>query len=600
MNSTTMEWPYRFVTLTPAQVEQRRQQLDQAGYFAYVTPVLLLLAVFLLRQVLSPASKGAAQSAKAKMVAPGILEVQKRRLAWWLNEPAVPEFGARKIMLLGLSYAGFLLFLIFKDTGNDYLHLTKAFGHVAASQLPWQYMLAIKSPMSPIQQATGLSWENLNNYHRLFGRIVHLLIATHSIMYLNFYVQAGLLTKRLGDWDVRTGIIAFMMFNIVGLMSVPPIRKSAYHAKFFKSHVIQSGLVTLVLMFHNPYIRKYVAQAFILYVFNGITRTRNTSGETLMTVSAVDATSVSTALIKLRIPAPLVGNKPVTWQPGQHVYVKQGIAPITPRNPFTIVSAPPSEHHDSGEPHIDLVLRNRGGPGTSWLEPKHHQIKGEDREEFIMIEGPYGEAREYMPPLLASTEDSGRVLLVAGGIGATYTISIYTSLLKKRKSTKNIHFVWFVKSLQDAQWGVPMLNEVDCDVDVRIYITKESDKAVLASGKAGLGELKNGIKILNYGKRPAMKDIVDRYFASAVTVAGAMLTTGTRGKDFTPVTVLSCGPPGMSNALRKEVSTHVMGYGRDVMWYEETFGHGAALEKDTQDETFRQKGLAKVIKSQSL
>ena len=36
------------------------------------------------------------------------------------------------------------------------------------------------------------------------------------------------------------------------------------------------------------------------------------------------------------------------------------------------------------------------------------------------------------------------------------------------------------------------------------------------------------------------------------------------------------------------------------MWYEETFGHGAALEKDAQDETFRQKGLAKVIKSQSL
>ena len=593
-----MGWPYHFVTLTPAQIEARRKLLDRAGYCAYLTPVLLLVTVYVFRQILLKRTVQDAE--KVKLEVPNILTVQKRKLVWWLNEPMSPEFGARKVHLLGLAYAGWLLYLVFKDTGGDYLHLTKRFGHVAASQLPIQYMMAIKSPLSPAQLATGLSWENLNDYHRLFGRIVHLLIVCHAVLYMNFFAQAGLLRKRLGDTDVRLGILAFFMINIIAIMSVPPIRKKEYHMKFFRSHVVQSGLVTLVLFFHVPYIRKYIVQAFILYMFNGITRSKATSGEILSTVGTLEGTAVSSALLKLRIPAPVVAGAPLRWIPGQHVYIKRGIAPTTPRNPFTIVSLPLDEGHDGGVPHIDLVIRNRGGPGTSWLEAKHHQIKGEDRMEHVMVEGPYGEAREYMPPLLKSDERAGKILLVAGGIGATYTLSIYLALLKARKSTAGVSFVWFVRSLHDAGWGVKFLETAEVEMDVRIYLTRESDKEQLAKDKAEIGDLKAGIRILNYGKRPSMKDIVDRAFAPAVTVAGAMLTTGTKGKDFTPMTVLACGPPGMSSSVRKEVGKHVMEYGREVMMYEETFGHGAALEREEEGLSSSQKGLARVLKKQSL
>jgi NAD(P)H-flavin reductase len=593
-----MGWPYHFVTLTPVQLEERRKLLDQAGYYAYLAPVIALTSIYVLRQLFPTPNKGAAPTGKLQV--PGILTVQKRRLVWWLNEPLSPEFGARKVHFMGLAYAAFLLFLVFRKTGDDYLHLTKRFGHVAASQLPFHYMMAIKSPLSPVQIATGLTWEKMNDYHRLFGRIVHLMVATHATLYLNFFVQAGLLSKRFGDWDVRTGFIAFVMFNILAGFSVPPVRKGNYHQKFFRSHVVQSGLVPLVLFFHVTYIRKYVVQAFILYVFNAMTRGQNSSGETLSTVTTLEGTSVSSALLKLRIPTPLVGGRPLTWVPGQHVYLKRSIAPTAPRNPFTIVSVPPDMHRDGGTPNVDIVIRNRGGPGTRWLEAKHHQIKADDRMEHVMIEGPYGEAKEYMPPLLESNEAAGKILCVAGGIGATYTIPIYLSLLRKRKSTVAVHFIWFVHSVQDAAWGIPLLNAAKCDVDVRIYLTRDMDKSLLVSGKAGLGELKPGIKILNYGKRPPMKDIMDRYFAPPTTVAGAMLTTGTRGKDYTPVTVLCCGPPALMDAVRTEVGKHVYEYGRDVSMHEERFGHGAALEADVKEETFRQKGLRKVLQAQSL
>jgi len=209
-----MGWPYHFVTLTPAQIEERRKLLDQAGYYAYLTPVIVLASIYILRQLFfSQPNKVAVPTGKPQV--PGLLTVQKRRLTWWLNEPLTPEFGARKVHFIGLGYAAFLLFLVFRKTGDDYLHLTKRFGHVAASQLPFHYMMAIKSPLSPIQIATGLTWEKMNDYHRLFGRIVHLMVATHATMYLNFFIQAGLLSKRFGDWDVRTGFLAFIMFNIL-------------------------------------------------------------------------------------------------------------------------------------------------------------------------------------------------------------------------------------------------------------------------------------------------------------------------------------------------------------------------------------------------
>src|SRR3954454_16095317 len=150
-----MGWPYHFVTLTPAQIEERRKLLDQAGYYAYLTPVIVLASIYILRQLFSQPNKAAAPTGKLQV--PGLLTVQKRRLVWWLNEPLTPEFGARKIHFIGLGYAAFLLFLVFRKTGDDYLHLTKRFGHVAASQLPFHYMMAIKSPLSPVQIATGLT-----------------------------------------------------------------------------------------------------------------------------------------------------------------------------------------------------------------------------------------------------------------------------------------------------------------------------------------------------------------------------------------------------------------------------------------------------------
>ena len=569
-----MAWAYRFVTLTPEQIEERRILLDRAGYFAWLSPVVLLTVVYLYRLATSSSTKEVLNIQDDQLVTPPSgLKVLKRRISWWLNAPLTPEFGSLKVHIIGLAYLGWLLFLIFRDTGDDYLHLTKRFSHVAVSQLPFQYLMAIKSTKSIAQIATGLSWENVNAYHRLFGRIIHVLAATHAIMYMNFFSQANLLSKRIGDWDVRLGLAAFWIMNILGLMAIPPIRKSAYHS-FFKSHAILAGLTLPVLFFHVPHTRKYLYQAFACYMFNGMTRTKGTSASILSSVAEISGTS----LLKLRIPGPAwgvppsMGSNATGWTPGQHVFLKQGLTPKDPRSPFSIVSLPPGEGQDGdGSSSIDLVIRNLGGPTTGWLAAKSKASSKPDQNVEVLIEGPYGEAKAYVPELLRAGESAGTIMLVAGGVGATYALPIYLSLLQKRKSTGHIHFIWFVKSTQDAEWGIELLQAAKPEVDVAIYVTKESEKAL--SEKGGVGELKQGLKILRYGKRPNMKDVVDGVFSpsskSDKTGVGA-------SKDYGRVNVLSCGPLGMNHALRKEVGKHVIGYGRDVMYYEEQFGHGGS------------------------
>jgi NAD(P)H-flavin reductase len=568
-------WPYHFVNSTMDQFEDPRSTLDRNGFYAWLSPIALLGVIFAIRWATSASTRTAIRlSGKPVEQPPSVLQLQQRRILWWLNQPLTQEFGPRKAHILGVVYASWLLFLTFRQTGDDYLHLTKRFGHVAVSQLPFQYMMAIKSPRNPAQFATGLTHEVLNPYHRLFGRIIHLFLASHVILYISHFSMAGILVQRVRNWDVRLGLTAFLIFNILAITAIPPIRKSAYHNKFYKVHAILSGLLMPALFFHVPYARKYVYQMIACYIFNGAARKNSTTVPILSSVAPLPGTS----LLKLRVPGPAWGVPPLMgagtpgWVPGQHVYVKQSISPTMPRSPFTVVSIPPVEGQDGGDEssNIDLVIRNLNGPNTGWLAAKPKETGLDKQNVKVLVEGPYGEACEYVPGLLQGGESSGSIMLVAGGVGATFTIPIYLSLLAKRKSTRSIHFIWVVKTLKDAEWGLAMLKTAKApEIDAAVYITEGSEKSHCENG---LGEIWNGLQVLRYGRRPEMKAIVDGVFSP-----NQAREKGTVGisKSYMKVNVLACGPPSMMRDLRTAVGRHVMGYGRDVLYHEEAFGLGA-------------------------
>ncbi len=184
----------------------------------------------------------------------------------------------------------------------------------------------------------------------------------------------------------------------------------------------------------------------------------------------------------------------------------------------------------------------------------------------LLIEGPYGSARYF--PDLASNYD--RVLLVAGGVGATFTLPIYRDLLSKGRASM-VKFVWSVKSETDAQWGVEALKEQyegRSPEGFELYVSRKAtsigsrrrkpDESIELQEREGLlGEEASLEENVRKG-RPDIPAIVDEIFA---------LSRGGEER----VAVLVCGPSGLGASVKKELGGW-LAKGRDIFWHAEDFG----------------------------
>ena len=570
---------YHFVTLNATQTAERRASLGTVGFYAWLSPIVILTVIEVannvhkldLGRILQPGVQKPSKNTTEKTTnsEPSTFEITKRKIRWWLDEPLIQEFGSRKTLILGLSYAIWLLFLAFRGTGHDYVHLTRRFGHVAVSQLPLHYLLAIKTDKSPVQALAGLSHESVNPFHRLFGRILHVFFLAHVILYLNYFLQEGIISKVILSQQVRTGLVAIIMLQIIAVTTIPPIRNKAYHAKFYVPHIALSLLVLPTMFFHVPHTRKYIYQAAFLYVFNAATRGATSSALIPANASKIPGTN----LVKITIAGPAWGVPPLIggksgWVPGQHVYLKKSKNPYVAKSPFTIAGLPPKFDRESKtlSRGMELVARDLGGPTTGWLAQQPAATGKTKANLELFLEGPYGQARSFVPSVLGAEEGNmpasdDSCLLVAGGVGATFTLPIYVSLMDKCASS--VRFVLLAKSIREVEWVVDYIRSAkqpsSANVDMEMYITKKAAKSDLLDVNVEAQKTQlEGLRIMTNGKRPEMSSLVKASFASG------------KGR----VSVLSCGPQGLSRALREEVGRYVMREGRDVMWHEETFGLG--------------------------
>lgn len=529
---------YEYVDLTPEQVELRRELLDRTGLRAYVFSILLVVGVYAYRTLI-----GGPSNPSDAGKPPSFLGAFSRKVSWILNTTYIDEFGPLQVQVLGLCYGAALVFQAMYQTGNDYMHVTKAFGHVAVSQLPLHYLLAMKYPSSPITLATGLTHERLNAYHRLFGRLIHALLATHAILYMRFFIAKDLLAKRIMDWDVRLGLMAFWSVNILAILALPPIRAKSYHKLFNTSHALLSTVLPFVLWFHVPYTRLYVGQAIVFLFANTILRMGSTQ------FAQVQCESVAKSLVRVKAKTFDVHLFP--YLPGVHIYLTTG--GFGPRTPFTVLSAKGLENRES---HFELVAKHSGGPMTARLAA----MSRSGRIGELQLEGPYGEAQQYMPELLdKKVVMKGKFLLVAGGVGATYALPIYKTLVEARGNEEGMRLLWIVQTEEDAQWGKKFWTDPQITSGFHIAVTqaKESENPFSGTEMAKSGRVSAG--------RPNFEEFVDSLVKQK---SGAGI--------YEPLTVMVCGPGGLSKSLRKAVGKHVFSDAIDVRWYEEQFGFGGS------------------------
>jgi NAD(P)H-flavin reductase len=554
---------YEYTSPTADELALRRKQLDQAGFEAWVTPTFILLHIYISRR-LAPSFPSSLKNKDLNV--PSHLEFLGRRLTWVLQSSPFPEYGPLFLNIFAVVYLSYVFYVATKNTGNDYLHLTKALGHVAISQLPLHYLLAMKSPTSPLTLATAWTHERLNSVHRLLGRIVAILAFSHATLYLKFFLDKGLLRKRLGDWDVRLGLMAFTLVALMSLLALPMVRKRAYYRGFYVGHVLGSALLLVVLWAHMRWTRRYVVQAACFWVANILLRWRD-SRPALLEVQAPEGAKRELLRLTVNLSE---GHALTNWVPGQHVYLhthSRGLLSSTwgRKNPFTIATV------SANDKDIELVVRRMAGTTVALSN-----VTG-SKPKSIWLEGPYGEASIYLPHVLRSDQHAGDVLLVAGGVGATYTVPIYLVLSKQAAVARSINMVWFVRSLDETTWAMDLLKSASSPLQVQIHVTQANTES------SSTGTKIEGLDIIRHGKRPVMGEVLQSALRSEVASGRNVAIVGHSKRDprksrktYPALTVMLCGPPGLARAVRTEVGKQVMAEGREVQLYEEQFGFGGS------------------------
>ncbi|KAL3461529.1 hypothetical protein BJX64DRAFT_158813 [Aspergillus heterothallicus] len=269
-----LSWPWHFISLSESEKQHRRELLTLRGYYAQLS---ILLAIVLLR---------------AYTASPSINQPTRgRRQRSWLDSPLSAGWvETRRQYLVCLSWLSWLLFLSVWSTGDDYLHFTKALGHVGLSQLPLQvamspafYITSTPRALSLISVLTSVPQPTVTAYHRLFARVVIApLLTGHAFFYCLFFLQSShpefgsLFSKRIRDSDVQWGITTVSM--AIGIMIIArPVGATGGIWKgsikdrrqaFYIAHVLLVGVMCLAAYVHVAQAQAFVLESLGIFIVN--------------------------------------------------------------------------------------------------------------------------------------------------------------------------------------------------------------------------------------------------------------------------------------------------------------------------------------------
>ncbi|GAB7357758.1 hypothetical protein MBLNU459_g0408t1 [Dothideomycetes sp. NU459] len=433
------------------------------------------------------------------------------------------------------------------------------FGIVGVSQLPLLYLLASKR-LSPFV-ALHASHEVINRWHRTLGYITYFLISLHGAFYLNRYYQVG----ELGHAILRTvpalGIVGLLALTLLTTTTLAPIRHYSYRI-FYATHILVASALPFIIWFHVPHGRMFMIESFCVLVADSVARRLNT-----VTTSATISSVPGTNLVKIVTDLPPAKLKSFGSHPALHAYLGIPLASWGSQNwfsfssllsrfasnPFTIASV------DMKASRITLIARVRQGPFTNRLASL--ALQSAETRAMLSVEGPYGAAAHF--PDFRPAE-FGRILLVAGGVGATFVMPLYEHITTVNPSAR-VELVWAVRNAAEATWSTStmMAKSVQEDERVHMFVTgTETPRTVLDNvDDVEMSHLEMGSALpanipAEKSQRPDLQVFVDNLFSSDCDSRAA---------------VIVCGPTLMAQKLRRAVDIWVQ-MGEDVWFHHESLG----------------------------
>ncbi|KAL1639514.1 ferric-chelate reductase Frp1 [Diplodia intermedia] len=388
-------------------------------------------------------------------------------------------------------------------------------GCISIAQLPLIFLLAGKNNI--IGWLTGSSYERLNWLHRWTARCLLLTVTIHMGYWFADWAPYNYIGSKIKtDPITQHGLISWSLLLWIVFSSVAPIRGLSY--EFFVLQHLGSMAVFIAFVYLHVnswpmYVRIYVILPIALVCFDRLVRAiwllYNNFSMFHPSLRKESRTSSIWACEASFTPLPhgttriTIHNPPVSWNPGQHIFLSCHTVVPLQSHPFTIATIP-----EDGK--MEFYIKSEGGATARFFRhaEKLHLLPSqghpdEKRRKPVAIEGPYGRLR----PL----RQFDSVVLFAGSTGATFTMPLLRDIVahwKKQQfqggvekasstlssklrlpdgaATRRVRFVWVVKSRGQLGWFAEQLSRVaedvavlrqagmDVDVDMSVYVTCDS------------------------------------------------------------------------------------------------------------------------------
>ncbi|KAI2777413.1 ferric reductase NAD binding domain-containing protein [Daldinia loculata] len=329
--------------------------------------------------------------------------------------------------------------------------LCARFGWMASGNMVLVVFLALKN--TPLAIFTAYSYERLNGLHQIAGYTTLVYTILHGCIYTAYFFNAGSIYVLQLDIVTAGIILGFaLLFTVLAGM----ILRHFHYELFYIAHLALFIVIVVTMGLHRPNFNP--DKTLYATVIIGA----SWFADRLIRFCRLVYNSINNEATVYPLPnggTRIVLKKPLLRaRPGKHCYVWLPRIRAFETHPFTIVASEPME----------LIINTYSG----FTRALHkYALNNPGARLKVSVEGPYGTLPDPM--------DFDRVVLVAGGSGATFTFGMAADMLARmsENSRQRIDFIWAVKGHENLTWFTQHLQNLSSHVHapkvaLRLHLTE--------------------------------------------------------------------------------------------------------------------------------
>ncbi|KAH8685737.1 ferric reductase like transmembrane component [Tricladium varicosporioides] len=483
--------------------------------------------------------------------------------------PGLPSVGHTLVVL---GYAATTITVAFVNIEWTTLNgWAKRLGWVTCGNITLITFLALKN--TPLAFLTAYSYERLNILHRIAGYATVFFGILHAVIYTIAESKSHSLLTLIEDKQIMGITAGFAM--LISLSTALLLRKLRYEI-FYVVHIVMFMLIVITVAMHrpNPKSKSVYIMVFTgsIWVADRLIRFAKISFFTFGNSATITPLSHGGTQIVMK-------KSPFGARPGAHCFLWIPGVRAAETHPFTITSVNP----------LKLVVKAHDG----FTRDLHRAaLEAPGRVLRASVDGPYGTQPNFTT--------FNKVVLIAGGSGASYTFGVVIDLLRKIGQSKgtSIEFIWVVKNKEMITWFSSELQTLSASPSVALHIHNTSltspasstytptfpvpPTAVLspasplspASSKLDSSlEKELGSQLRKESSSVMSLDAMSIPLKSGRPDLPVMITGAIESASIEErVAVAACGPEGMMEVVRRSVAANVKGNGAGVELFLEQFG----------------------------